>query len=298
MSVTPNPDDDDPTVIMRAPAVEATPATETRRLPADTGPTAKRPSRKRVLMLCVVAGIMFVVGMVGASFLLQGKTPPAVPDRPVQEAAAPPVPQPASPPAPPPSPSAPDQSFSPKQMLNEIFDGRDRGHSVTATVDKGALRISSTKPGYVYIVAAAGNQSDVSVLLFAVLFPRGETNNRIVPGQTMKLPEQRWPTTAEYLALVSDEPRDFGALGPVAGKVVCASGAKCSEAYGAVVFAGDAPSLKPGTRDTARRPAATTAPTVRPPNTVSRRCSDILERASLGESLTDEEQTFLRRDCR
>jgi hypothetical protein len=249
-------------------------------------------------MLGVVAGIMFVVGMVGASFFLKGRTPPVVPDRPVRKAAAPPVPSQVSPPTPPPSPSAPGKLFSPRQMLNEIFEGRDRGHSVTATVDKGALRISSSKPGHVYIVAAAANQSDVSVLLFAVLFPRGETNNRIEPGQIMKLPEQRWPTTAEYLAIVSDEPRDFGALGPVAGKVVCASGTKCSESYGAVVFAGDAPSLKPGTRDTARRPGVTTAPAARAPIAISRRCSDILERASLGESLTDEEQTFLRRDCR
>jgi hypothetical protein len=131
-----------------------------------------------------------------------------------------------------------------------------------------------------------------------VLFPRGETNNRIEPGQILRLPEQRWPTTAEYLTIVSDEPRDFGALGPVAGKVICASGTRCSESYGAAVFAGDAASREPGTRDTAREPAAPRAPAARLPNAVSRRCSDILERASLGESLTDDEQTFLRRDCR
>ena len=48
---------------------------------------------------------------------------------------------------------------------------------------------------------------------------------------------------------------------------------------------------------TPRRPTAATAPPVVRP-TASTRCSDILERASLGEPLTDEEQTTLTRDCR
>ena len=50
--------------------------------------------------------------------------------------------------------------------------------------------------------------------------------------------------------------------------------------------------------DPARSPATSTAPAPRVTTKASRRCSDILERASLGESLTDEEQTILRRDCR
>lgn len=183
-------------------------------------------------------------------------------------------------------------------MLNELFEGRDRELAVTASVDRGAVRIGASRPGYVYVLAASASQSDGGALFAAVLFPRtSETNNRIRPGQTLKLPELQWPANAELLAIVSDERRDIDVLGPLAGKVVCGSGGRCSEAYGAVFFSSAGVSSE-GTRDTARGPAVPKAPAARPTYPVSRRCSDILERASLGESLTDEEQTYLRRDCR
>ena len=295
MSVTPHPDDDDRTVMIPARTVAATPAE----------PTASRPTRKRRLAFSPVAGIMLIAMIAGsviaggAFFLLRGKKPLAVPPQRAQEAAAPQVKQPARLPAPPPAASTPDRRFSPRQMLNEIFEGRNRGHSVTASVDRGTVRISSSRPGYVYVLAAAASQSDVAVLFVAVMFPRAaDTNNRIRPGQMLKLPDSQWPTNAEFLAIVSDEPRVIDALGPMAGKVICASTTQCSESYGAVVFSSEAVSGKPGTRDTARSPAAPKAPAARPTNAVSRRCSDILERASLGEVLTAEEYSFLRRECR
>ena len=290
MSVTPNPDDGDPTVIMPARAVAATPATETSRLP-----TASRPARKRVLALSLVAAIVLMAVMAaGSFFFLRDKKPLAVHPQRAQEAAAPQVKPPASLPASPPSPRTPDKPVSPRQMLNEIFEGRSRGHAVTASVDGGAVRISSSRPGYVYVLAASANQSDAAVLFVAVLFPRAaeQTNNRIQPGQALKLPDLQWPTNAEFLAIVSDEPRDIDVLGPLAGKVLCASRTRCSESYGAVAFSRDE------TRATAPAPAAPKAPAARPAPVVSRRCSDILERASLGDPLTDEEQTFLRKDCR
>ena len=174
-------------------------------------------------------------------------------------------------------------------MLTEIFEGRNRGHSVTASVDKGAVRIGSSKPGYLYVLAAG---SDVAVLFVAVLFPNAtETNNQIRPGQMLRLPDSKWPTNAQFLAIVSDEPRDFGAVGPMAGTVNCASARPCSESYGAVIFSGSVVSAEPVPRDTARGPAAPRTPAARPTNAVARRCSDILERASLGEVLTAEEYT-------
>ena len=298
MSVTPQPDDGDRTVMIPARAVGATPTTESS--PQPPPPGSSRPTRKRLLALSAVVGIVLVAVMAsGAFFFLREKKPLAVPSQRVQEAAAPHVMQQASPPEPPPSPQKPDKPFSPRQMLKEIFDGRNRGHSVTASVDRGAVRLSSSRPGYVYLLAAAAHQSDVAVLFVAVLFPSAaDTNNRIGPGQMLKLPDSEWPTNAEFLAIVSDAPRDFAAVGPMAGKVICASTTQCSESYGAVVFSSEALSGKPGTRDAARSPAAPKAPAARPTPAVSRRCSDILERASLGEVLTAEEQTFLRRDCR
>ena len=293
MSVTPHPDDDDRTVMIPARTVAATP----------TEPTASRPTRKRLPAFSAVAGIMLIAMIAGsviaggAFFLLRGKKPLAVPPQRAQEAAAPQVKQPARLPAP--AASTPDRPFNPRQMLNEIFEGRNRGHSVTASVDRGTVRISSSRPGYVYVLAAAANQSDVAVLFVALLFPRAaDTNNRIRPGQMLKLPDSQWPTNAEFLAIVSDEPRVIDALGPMAGKVICASTPQCSESYGAVVFSSEALSGEPGTRDTARSPASPKAPAARPTNAVSRRCSDILERASLGEVLTAEEYSFLRRECR
>jgi len=94
------------------------------------------------------------------------------------------------------------------------------------------------------------------------------------------------------LAIVSDERRDIDVLGQLVGKAICSSTSSCSESYGAVVFSSE------GIRATPPVPAATKPPAARPPQAGSRRCSDILERASLGEPLTDEEQTFLTRDCR
>ena len=295
MSVTPHPDDDDRTVMIPARTVAATPAE----------PTASLPTRERPLAFSAVAGIMLIAMIAGsviaggAFFLLRGKKPLAVPPQRAQEAAAPQVTQPARLPAPPPAASTPDRPFSPRQMLNEIFEGRNRGHSVTASVDRGTVRISSSRPGYVYVLAAAASQSDVAVLFVAVMFPRAaDTNNRIRPGQMLKLPDSQWPTNAEFLAIVSDEPRVIDALGPMPGKVICASTTQCSESYGAVVFSSETLSGEPGTRDTARSPAAPKAPAARPTNAVSRRCSDILERASLGEVLTAEEYSFLRSECR
>src|SRR6266508_3825220 len=242
MSVTPHPDDDDRTVMIPARAVAATSAE----------PTASRPTRKRLLAFSAVAGIMLIAMIAGgAFFLLRGKKPLAVPPQRAQEAAAPQVMQQARLPAPPPAASTPDKPFSPRQMLNEIFEGRNRGHSVTASVDRGTVRISSSRPGYVYVLAAAAARSDVAVLFVAVLFPRAaDTNNRIRPGQMLKLPDSQWPTNAEFLAIVSDEPRVIDALGPMAGKVICASTTQCSESYGAVVFSSEALSGEPGTRDT------------------------------------------------
>ena len=211
-------------------------------------------------------------------------------------------------PAPPQPPLAPDKPASLRQMLNEIFGGRNLGHSVTASVDAGAFRVKSSRPGYVYVLAASTNQSDSAVQFVAMLFPKtADTNNRILAGQTLKLPDLQWPTNTEFLVIVSDERRDIDVLGSLAGKVICAATTPCSESYGAVVLS----SVR--TRDTARGPAAPTAPTApaaprartaptaptaRPTGAASRRCSDILERASLGEVLTAEEYTFLKRDCR
>jgi len=287
MSVPPRQDDSDRTVIMPAPTTGAT--------------TVIRRRRKRRSVLLIAAWIALVAAIsAGALFFLRERRLAAVPvQHPSQPApSAPQAPPQVVLPTPAPSAGAPEKAFSPHQMLAEIFEGRNRGHSVTAAADGGAVRIGSSKPGYVYVLAAGADQS---MLFVAVLFPnKADKSNRIRPGQTLKLPGSQWPTNAEFLAIVSDEPRDFRATGSIAGKVVCTA-APCSDSYGAVAFSSDAVRG----RDAARAPAAAPAPAATPkapaarPNAaVLKRCSDILERASLGEILTAEEHTFLRRDCR
>jgi hypothetical protein len=265
--------------------------------PAGAHPLASaRPRRWRGPLLSVLTAIvLFALAAGGAFFVVQRMKPLAVPAQRAQEPAAPRVVPPAGlpAPAPPPSPRASGKPSDPRQMLKEIFEGRDRGRAVTASVERGAVRIGSATPGYLYVLAASASESDGAPLFVAVLFPRAaDTNNRVRPGQMLTLPDLQWPANAEFLAMVSDERRDIDVLGPLAGKVICSSTSRCSEAYGAVVFSSE------GIRATARNPAAPKAPATRPPSAGPRRCSDILERASLGEALTDEEQTFLTRDCR
>jgi len=285
--VTRNPDDGEPTVAMPALAVTESSPPEIFRWLA-----ASRRRRRRRLALCGALGTVFVAAMVAAVsvFFPRGHKPIPVASPTTREVAAQRAPSPAQ--------RTPDRTSNPRQMLNEIFEGRDRNYSVTASVDGGAVRISSSRPGYVYVLAASVNQSDGAPLFVAVLFPRAtDTNNRVQPGGALSLPDLRWPTNAEFLAIVSDQPRDIDVLGPLAGKVICGSATACSQSYGAVVFAHD------GARGAVRRPAAAPAaaappvPAAAPPSRAARRCSDILERASLGEQLTDDEQAFLRKDC-
>ena len=153
------------------------------------------------------------------------------------------------------------------------------------------------------------------------------------------------PGTQQFVALVSDEPRDFKDLGTqrddifrrfslttgaqlyqdysgptplYAGKTVCSAGASCSQSYGAAVFSIEEVAGKAEDRNATALPlpvsptpapkAATVAAPkqeVAPPvadspkmEARSARCSDILERASLGEALTQEEKTLLKKDCR
>jgi hypothetical protein len=293
-SVTPNPSDGEPTVVMPAQeAMEASLSAILRRR------AAWRRARRRRLALYATVGIGFALGIgVGWFFLPAHDKHVAVTGPTSRDVAPAPAVPPANPPASPPSPRPPDRPVGPRQMLNEIFEGRDRALSVTASVDRGAVRIGASRPGYVYVLAASASPSDGGALFAAVLFPRTpDTNNRVRPGQTLRLPDLKWPANAELLAIVSDERRDIDVLGPLVGKVICGSAGGCSEAYGAAFFESAGASSE-ATRDTARDAVAPKAPAPRPTRAGSRRCSDILERASLGESLTDDEQAYLRRDCR
>lgn len=348
--------------VPKPPAAESRPAVQ---------PAVRGTGKKSQVALYAI-GAVILVALIGGGvfFILSEQKPepsvtaeivpkPTAPTTAPQPEVKPPLPETTKevlpPPSPPPQPEKPP--FSPGQMLDDIFDGRNRQHAVTASVEKAQVRIgrdhlrfniSSSKPGYLYVLVVGTNRSD-----FDLLFPNAvDKNNRVAPGKTMRLPGNQWPMTAQgpagtdqFIAIVSDQPRDFTDLGvkpddvykkfpldigaqiyrdysgstPLyAGKVVCQAGTACSQSYGAAVFSIEEVAGSE-VRGEARAPAIAEAP---PPKAApvavapkmetvpaavhsspkmearSERCSDILQRASLGETLTREEQTLMTRDCR
>lgn len=236
-----------------------------------------------------------------------------------------------------------DKPFSPEQMIEDVYQARDRNHVVTVSMEKSQLRIGkdeirfrirSAKPGYVYVLSVGRGRYP-----FDLLFPNAvDYNNRIVPDQVLELPGVTWPIgahgpagTRRLIAIVSESPRDFtglegepdevflrfpppaaGALyeqyrgtSPLfAGKAICGAGSPCPEAYGAASFAVEeipnAPEQRVAASVMKPEPAAVPdAPNLIPQRTTSpERCRDIIQRVSLGESLTADDSEFLKKECR
>lgn len=334
---------------------------------------AKPERRERGPIALYAIGTLVLVGLIGgAAFYFRSTTPTAAdsakavptpvapkplaptPARKAAEAA--PVPDQQTAPKPVAAAQVDRKPFTPMQMLNDIFEGRDREYAVAAAVEKDQLHIGkdylrftvqSEKPGYVYVLGAGPRHN------FTLLFPNAvDKNNRITANKTLKLPGSLWPMKAEgppgthqFVAVVSDEPRNFKDLGTqpddifrrfslavgaqlyqnyagptplYAGKTTCSAGAGCSQSYGAAVFSIDEVAGRAEEQNAAEQPApvnqaplskaaASAAPKQEAPAMTSSspkmearssRCSDILERASLGEALTSDEQTLLKRDCR
>ncbi|MES2932377.1 MAG: serine/threonine-protein kinase [Pseudomonadota bacterium] len=189
---------------------------------------------------------------------------------PVPVAASTPVATPA------PTPAPTEKSSDPVQVLGDIFNGRDRQHEVAVSVRKAQvvigkdrLRFSiiSSTPGYVYVLMLGSERTH-----FELIFPNAiDKNNLIEPGMALELPRPGSRMVAgepagknEFLVMVSDWPRDFGAAGmksasdyaqvavdtvlrsayvggvpALAGKAVCPKGkdSACSTLFGAATFA-------------------------------------------------------------
>ena len=158
---------------------------------------------------------------VGAPVIAVAAPPiPAVPALPAPAAAT-------TAPAPAPAAAAPALAAKPSALaaLQDIYASRDDRRLVTLTAAKSALKIgadtidftlTSREGGYVYLVMV-GSDGET----FDLLFPNQiDRNNVIEPGGTMRLPRPAWQLTAEgppgkdtLLAIVTDNPRDFGAAG-------------------------------------------------------------------------------------
>ncbi|GAC1421025.1 MAG: hypothetical protein NVSMB6_22680 [Burkholderiaceae bacterium] len=110
-------------------------------------------------------------------------------------------------------------------VLEQVYDARDPSHIVQVSlakkqvrigVDKLQMRITSAKPGYLYLLMVGTNRSD-----FTLLFPNAaDRNNRISAGKAIALPRAGWrlgafgpPGVDQFVVMVSDRPRSFSNAG-------------------------------------------------------------------------------------
>lgn len=166
--------------------------------------------------------------------------------------------------------------YRPLDELDRIFEQRNRDHHVGVTMsrsqvtigrDRLSFDIGSSKAGYVYVLMVGTDRQH-----FYLLFPNQvDADNHIGAGGKLELPRKGWsmvaggpPGTNQFIAIVSEYPRDFKSAGlvktdpfaeftpdaaasaareagskgsPFAGRPVCPGGGNdCSAAYGAAVF--------------------------------------------------------------
>ncbi len=264
---------------------------ETVRPPAGNDPSA--PARPRALW-AGLAAIAVVASAAGGYFLLRGSVPEQPPliaapvtnaapaaaasataalssgiDKPV--AAAPATVETAVRT----SESAATLAPTMADALAQLLGNREPGHRVNVTTDKTKVRIGkdklkfriqSDKAGYLYVFMVGTDNDHLNLL-----FPNSlDANNRISAGQPLNLPRSGWamtaggpPGTNQFVAMVSDAPRDFskagltnaGAYGEfsketlasllrasaggdavLAGATTCTGKPNCSSAYGAARF--------------------------------------------------------------
>ena len=168
-----------------------------------------------------------------------------------------------------------EKPVDPIQVLNQIYQARNPKHEVTISLEKRKVRIGkdylrfsihSSEPGYVYLLMVGTDRAQ-----FWLLFPNAiDKNNRISAAKQLDLPRSHWrmnaagpPGINQFLAVVSDSPRDFSAVrlksqGPFsefalntmvtpareshgeslifAGQAKCVNDKVCSKSYGAAMF--------------------------------------------------------------
>jgi serine/threonine protein kinase len=258
----------------KSPAGAASPAPAP--APAAAGPKAS----------LLIGGLLAVAALVGGGYyamkpnppppmVAKVETPPAAVAKPETAPVAPP-PTASSEPPPAPPPTTPIKPFSPLDEIDRLFQQRSRDYSVAVEVEQAQVRIGrdrlrfrlrSNKSGYLYVLMVGTDRQH-----FYKIFPNAvDAKNRIDAGKELSLPRPGWimvsdgpPGADQFIAIVSEQPRDFSDSGLVAvdpfaeypfdaaaqlaasqptgqspfiGKVKCPDGAAtCSDAYGAAVF--------------------------------------------------------------
>ena len=123
------------------------------------------------------------------------------------------------------TPETPPDRIDSAAVLHDIHANRDARRQVRLTPDKPAYAVgkdrirfslASSHPGYVYLLMAGSDGKQ-----FDLLFPnKKDDRNLIKANETWNLPRPGWAFRAsgpagrdQLLVLVSDQPRDFSALG-------------------------------------------------------------------------------------
>ena len=253
-----------PRVDAPAPRVDA-PRKKISASPDDRPTLAIPPASSKGPLLAIVAGIVALAIAGGVWFMMSSRKDPApaasVPAAPVGQARPGAAPRPA---------------FSAVGALDEIFQKRNRDHTVSFALDQAQVRINqgkltfrlrSSHPGYLYVFMVGTDKQH-----FHLLFPNAlDNDNRVEAGKELALPRPGWamvaggpPGTNHFVAVVSESPRDFSATGlrkvdpfaefplaeaaqtwekhtgessPFLGAPACPAGAAaCPQSYGAAIF--------------------------------------------------------------
>ncbi len=263
------------------PPMPIKPAAPVRESPGKT--EVERP-RSPLTRMAAMGAVLVLLVAAGSFFVVTRDSAPKPPTGPVATAPAdskPPASATAAPATAPPEPAPPRlpvaQAVDPMEAIDQVFQARNRDHAVTVSLEKPQVRIGkdrlrfsirSSKPGYVYLLMVGTDRSH-----FWLLFPNSiDRNNSVSAAKPLALPRPNWrmdasgpPGTNQFIAIVSESPRDFSAAGlkpnepfaefplsavvnpetvgsgmaPVfAGKADCKGGrdAACPESYGAAMF--------------------------------------------------------------
>ena len=197
---------------IQAPAVPPAPSVSA--APATSAPPAPAAASRMPLFLGLGLAGLAVAGA-AAYFGMRTPAPAPAATAPVPEAASPaPAPAVALPPAPAPMPHDLLGQF--QQVVAQHsggFEVQAQSERAQLRIDRDDLRFSITtsRGGHLYVLLAGPDGSLVQ------LYPNDKArDNRVAPGQTLKLPQASWPLKASdpagmehFLVLVTAEPRTF-----------------------------------------------------------------------------------------
>jgi serine/threonine protein kinase len=199
-------------------------------------PTPPRSGRRLAVGAAVAAAVL-AAALLGYT-LMGDKAPPVAPVA-IAPAPAPALPVASSPVQPTVAaaspaiaaapPAAADAPFEPIDALRQVLGGASPDRMVTVQVaqprvqikrDRLSFSVRASHAGYLYVQMVGTNRTD-----YWMLFPNAvDKDNYVKAGQTLTLPRSKWKMVGtgpagidQFVAIISDVPRDFTGAGLVKG---------------------------------------------------------------------------------